>query len=70
MRRLEEDRDSGRTFLVATHSLPFVEERCDRAALLMEGRIVALGSPREVVRQYRELLGPEARTLAARLDES
>jgi ABC-type polysaccharide/polyol phosphate transport system ATPase subunit len=68
MRRLEEDRDSGRTFLVATHSLSFVEERCDRAALLMEGRIVALGAPREVVRQYRELLGLETRTLAARLD--
>ena len=69
MRRLEEDRDSGRTFLVATHSLPFVEERCDRAALLIEGRIVALGSPKEVVRQYRELLAPEVLPLANRLTE-
>ena len=68
LRRLDEDRDSGRTFLIATHALSFVEERCDRAALLMEGRIVALGAPKEVVRQYRELYARESSSFASRVD--
>jgi ABC-type polysaccharide/polyol phosphate transport system ATPase subunit len=59
LRRLDEDRHAGRTFLVATHNLHFVEERCDRAALLVAGRIAAIGAAKEVVRHYRELLGRE-----------
>ena len=56
VQRLEEARRAGRTFLVATHSLSFVEERCDRAALLVDGRIVALGAVKEVVGRYQELI--------------
>jgi homopolymeric O-antigen transport system ATP-binding protein len=54
--RLEEARRAGRTFLVATHSLPFVEERCDRAALLVDGRIAAIGATKGVVGRYQELI--------------
>ena len=54
--RLGEERQAGRTFLVATHNLEFVEETCDRAALLVEGQTAALGAAKEVVRCYRELL--------------
>ena len=68
LRRLEEDRHSGRTFLIATHGLSFVEERCDRAALLVEGRVVALGAPKDVVREYREMFAREPRSLASRID--
>ena len=68
LRRLDEDRHAGRTFLVATHALQFVEERCDRAALLVQGRIVAVGLPKDVVRQYRELIGRDSRPLAAPVD--
>lgn len=56
LRRLAEQRAAGRTFVVATHSLPFVEEVCDRAALLIGGKIVALGAPKEVVQCYRDRL--------------
>jgi ABC-type polysaccharide/polyol phosphate transport system ATPase subunit len=56
LRRLEEERRSGRTFLVATHDLQFVEERCHRALLLVHGRVAALGSAKEVVRAYHEHL--------------
>ena len=55
LRRLDGDRHAGHTFLVTTHAMRFVEERCDRAALLVEGRIVAIGAPRDVVREYRRL---------------
>ncbi len=57
--RLGEERHAGRTFLVATHDLHFVEETCDRAALLVEGRAVALGAAKEVVRCYRDLVARE-----------
>ncbi len=55
-RRLDEERAAGRTFLVATHDLGFVEERFDRAALLIEGRVVALGTAKETVQAYRDQL--------------
>jgi ABC-2 type transport system ATP-binding protein len=57
LRRLDEDRQAGRTFLLVTHNLPFVEERCDRAALLTDGRIVAVGAAKDIVRQYRDTVG-------------
>jgi ABC-type polysaccharide/polyol phosphate transport system ATPase subunit len=60
LQRLEEERRAGRTFLVATHGLSFVEERCDRAALLVGGRIVGLGGGKDVVRQYQELISRAA----------
>ena len=55
LQRLDEDRHAGRTFLVATHTLQFVEDRCDRAALLIDGQVAAIGPSKEVVRQYRDL---------------
>jgi ABC-type polysaccharide/polyol phosphate transport system ATPase subunit len=66
--RLDEDRHAGRTFLVATHSLDFVEERCDRAALLIDGRIAAIGAAKEVVQHYRDVLGGAGMGLASHFD--
>jgi ABC-2 type transport system ATP-binding protein/lipopolysaccharide transport system ATP-binding protein len=62
LRRLEEERLRGRTFVVATHDLAFVRERCDRAALLMGGRITALGAAKDVVGTYLEAVGREGGT--------
>ncbi len=56
LQRLDQERLAGRTFVVATHDLDFVEQRCDRAALLVNGRVAALGSAKEVARQYRDLV--------------
>jgi ABC-type polysaccharide/polyol phosphate transport system ATPase subunit len=58
--RLEEERRAGRTFLVTTHNLSFVEERCDRAALLVGGRLVGLGGAKDVVAQYQDLIARDA----------
>lgn len=66
-RRLDEGRQAGRTFLVATHNLAFVEEQADRAALIVEGRVMALGSGKEVVSQYREVLARDGSDLSHRL---
>jgi ABC-type polysaccharide/polyol phosphate transport system ATPase subunit len=64
LRRIDEDRHAGRTFLVVTHNLGFVEERCDRAALLVAGQVTAVGAAKDVVRQYREIYGREAGSLS------
>ena len=55
LRLLEDARRAGRMFIVATHDLAFVEERCDRALLLISGRAVALGTAKEVSECYRDL---------------
>jgi ABC-type polysaccharide/polyol phosphate transport system ATPase subunit len=57
--RLAEERLAQRTFVISTHDLQFVEETCDRAALLVRGQMVAVGAAKEVVRRYRKLLGQE-----------
>jgi ABC-2 type transport system ATP-binding protein/lipopolysaccharide transport system ATP-binding protein len=67
LERLEEERQAGRTFLIATHNLSFVEERCDRAALIVEGRVAALGAGKEVVGYYRDLLAREGGGLSQRI---
>lgn len=55
--RLAEERLAQRTFVIATHNLQFVEETCDRAALLVRGQMVAVGAAKEVVGRYRKLFG-------------
>jgi ABC-type polysaccharide/polyol phosphate transport system ATPase subunit len=59
LRRLAELRAEGRTFVVATHNLRFVEDVCDRAALLIGGRLIAVGLPKEIVQCYRDRLDPQ-----------
>ncbi len=41
--------DSSRTILLTTHYMAEAEELCDRIAIIHKGRIIALGSPRELV---------------------
>jgi ABC-type polysaccharide/polyol phosphate transport system ATPase subunit len=67
LQRLEEEQRAGRTFVIATHNLSFVEQRCDRAALIVEGRVAALGTGKEVVRSYRDLLADEGSGLSQRI---
>ena len=41
------------TVVFVSHSLPQVRQLCDRVIWLDQGRIAAEGSPRDVIRQYR-----------------
>lgn len=45
-----------RTILHVGHNLKHIVEHCDRVLLLHKGEQIALGEPRAVVRQYKELL--------------
>ncbi len=54
--RLKAIRELGHTIVMVSHSLPAVEAMCDRACLLMSGRLVAEGPPAQVVGRYREIV--------------
>jgi len=60
LQRLAEERRAGRTFLVASHNLQFIEETCDRAALFMQGQVVFVGRGPNAVRRYRRRLAKMA----------
>lgn len=51
--RIREIRARGRTIVLVSHDLGFVERMCDRAGLLVGGRLLALGPPAQVVERYR-----------------
>lgn len=42
-------RDQGRTVMLTTHYMEEAERLCDRVAIVDQGRIIALGTPRELI---------------------
>ncbi len=50
--RIESFRQHGATILLVSHSMPVVENTCQRAAWLEHGKLMAVGSAKEVVDRY------------------
>jgi ABC-type polysaccharide/polyol phosphate transport system ATPase subunit len=46
---------AGRTIVFVTHDMGAVERFCDRAMLLDQGRVVDIGGPASIARQYNDL---------------
>jgi ABC-2 type transport system ATP-binding protein len=44
-------RDSGRTVMLTTHYMDEAERLCDRVAVVDQGRVIALGTPKELIAQ-------------------
>lgn len=42
-------KDAGRTVLITTHYMDEAERLCDRVAIVDHGRVIALGTPRELI---------------------
>jgi lipopolysaccharide transport system ATP-binding protein len=57
IRRMEEIRRRGKTIIFVSHDMTAIERLCDRACLLVTGRLEAEGEPAKVVARYREALG-------------
>ena len=59
--RMEEFRLRGKTVVLVTHDMATVQRMCDRACLILRGRLEAEGEPAKVIARYREALhGPHA----------
>lgn len=56
-KRILELKASGKTIVFISHDLAAVRQLCDRALLLNHGRLIAEGSPAEVIAQYATLGG-------------
>lgn len=56
-RLLETAKAEGVAVLLCSHFLDWVEAQCDRVALIHRGRMVALGTPRDVVTQFGDQTG-------------
>lgn len=52
--KMDADSRQGKTVLIVTHSLPVVTSLCQRAILLENGRLTAIGPAGEVARKYLE----------------
>ncbi len=53
LRRMQEFRDAGKTFILVSHDLDAVRQMCDRVLVLDGGRLVFDGPVAEGVEQYR-----------------
>ncbi|WP_440952966.1 methyl coenzyme M reductase system, component A2 [Methanococcoides sp. FTZ1] len=53
--------EMGDTFVIVSHDMDFLQEACDRVALMRDAKIVAIGEPDDVLSQLTE----EERLLAA-----
>jgi ABC-type polysaccharide/polyol phosphate transport system ATPase subunit len=63
--------ENGQTVLIVSHSTIAIQELCDRVVWLDEGRIVATGTPRDIVEHYRlDILGKAERDVRRRYARS
>lgn len=51
-REVDRLRDEGRTVLLTTHHMDEAEELCNRVAIIDEGRLLALGTPADLVARH------------------
>ncbi|GAA2726088.1 ABC transporter ATP-binding protein [Cellulomonas aerilata] len=52
MEKFQEFRDDGRTIVVVSHALGTMRSMCDEVAWLDHGRLLAVGSPSDIVDEY------------------
>jgi len=48
----------GRTVLLTTHSMEEAQELCDRIGIVDSGKLIALGTPQELIRRHAPPLAP------------
>ncbi|NLN71687.1 MAG: methyl coenzyme M reductase system, component A2 [Thermoplasmatales archaeon] len=48
-------KDLEETFIVVSHDMDFVMNCCDRAVLMKDGRVLKIGTPDEIIDEFREI---------------
>ena len=68
---IEKFQSEGRTIVLTTHYMEEAERLCDRVAIVDHGKIIALGSPRDLVESVdvANLPPPEPRKTSATLED-
>ena len=61
-------REKGRTVFLCTHNLVEAQKLCDRVAVMENGRLMALGSPPDLARQYIRRLDVEIKTASEQIN--
>lgn len=64
--KIETMRDSGRGILLTTHSMEEAHAVCDRISIIDHGRIIAAGSPQDIIDANKHL--PEVKAAARRAE--
>jgi ABC-2 type transport system ATP-binding protein len=67
---MREQRDAGKTILLATHDMAEAEEMADRIAILLRGKLVAMGSPMDITATGAGLTKVSVRTSNASLAQA
>ena len=62
---IQELKDASRTIVLTTHYIEEAERLCDRVAIIDEGRIIAIGTPREIQDRTLGNRGSKSRASAA-----
>ena len=60
-------REEGRTLFLCTHNLEEAQQLCDRVGVMEHGRLLAIGTPAELIRQTYKLLSLDLEVAAADL---
>ncbi len=55
LRKIQEFQSRGVTVVIVSHDLLLVERLCTRACLLQQGRLVAIGTPTDVIGRYHQI---------------
>jgi len=63
--KMHEFQARGTTIVVVSHTLELIRKFCERAMLIDNGRLLAEGTPDEVVARYREILPASLETATA-----
>ncbi len=67
---IEEFKSSGRSILLTTHYMDEAEKLCDRVAIVDHGRVIALGSPAELIESIGATIpAPPPRTTTHSLED-
>jgi ABC-2 type transport system ATP-binding protein len=66
---IERFRASGRSIVLTTHYMDEAERLCDRIAIVDHGRVIARGTPQELIAEHGPPSRTEMRTVSATLED-
>lgn len=60
-RKIEQFREDGKTIFLVTHEAQAIVQHCDTAILMEAGQMIDMGSPKDIVNHYSDILSSSGR---------